>query len=116
MDKFTGHPINVFVDIHKVLSVLAAEQKNNPDHELIMNASLKLWNNIYVTAGEIDKDAITGNTEINFIDQNTNSLKQLNSYIDEIAKVEMAKKDRQASDMRTDSVMIPPPLDTVGHK
>ena len=116
MDKFTGHPINVFVDIHKVLSVLAAEQKNNPDHELIMNASLKLWSNIYIKAGEIDKDAITGNTEINFIDQNTNSLKQLNSYIDEIAKVEMAKKDRQASDMRTDSLMIPPPLDTVGHK
>ena len=78
MDKFSGHPINVFIDIHKILSVLAAEKKNNADHELIMNESLKLWNNIYVTAGEIDKDAITGNTEINFIDQNTNSLKQLN--------------------------------------
>ena len=52
MDKFTGHPINVFIDIHKILSVFAAEKKNNPDNELIMNESLKLWNNIYVTAGE----------------------------------------------------------------
>ena len=111
MDKFSGHPINIFIDIHKILSVLSAEKKSNADDELIMNESLKLWNNIYVTAGDMEKDAITGNTEINFIDQNTNSLKQLNHYFDEIAKVEMAKKERQKSEMKTDSLMIPPPVD-----
>ena len=52
----------------------------------------------------MEKDAITGNTEINFIDQNTNSLKQLNHYFDEIAKVEMAKKEREKSEMKTDSL------------
>ena len=92
IDKLSGHPIGVFIDIHKLLSVLSTENKPNAEHEVIMNESLKLWNNIYVTAGEIDKDAITGNTEINFIDQGTNSLKQLNHYFDEIAKVEMAKQ------------------------
>jgi hypothetical protein len=116
MDKFSSHPINIFIDIHKILTVLAAEKKSNPDNEIIMNESLKLWNNIYVTAGEIEKDAITGNTEINFIDQNTNSLKQLNSYFDQIAKVEMDKKEKEKSEMSTDSLMIPPPPDTVGHK
>ena len=114
MDKFSGHPIDIFIDIHKILTVLAAEKKNNADNELIMNESLKLWNNIYITAGDMEKDAITGNTEINFIDQSTNSLKQLNHYFDEIAKVEMAKKDRQKPETREDSLMIPsPPLDTV---
>jgi hypothetical protein len=116
IDKFSGHPIGLFIDIHKILSVFSAEKKSNSDDELIMNESLKLWNNIYLTAGEIDKDAITGNTEINFIDQNTNSLKQLNHYFDEIAKVELAKNERQKSEMKTDSLMIPPRVDTVVHK
>lgn len=123
MDKFSAHPVNIFIDIHKILTTLSAEKKSNPDDESIMNESLKLWNNIYITGGDMEKDAITGNTEINFIDQNVNSLKQLNHYFDEIAKVEMAKKERQKSQMRTDSLMIPPPpvdipapVDTVPHK
>jgi hypothetical protein len=115
-DKFSSHPINIFVDIHKILTVLAGEKKSNPDKEMIMNESLKLWNNIYITAGEMEKDAITGNTEINFMDQNTNSLKQLNSYFDQIAKVEMDKEEKEKSEMSKDSLMIPPPPDTVGHK
>lgn len=119
IDKFSGHPIDIFIDIHKILSVLAAEKKGSTGDEVIMSESLKLWNNISVTAGEIDKDAITGNTEINFIDQNTNSLKQLNHYFDEIAKVEMAKKELQKSEMKTDStstMIAPPMVDTVGNK
>jgi hypothetical protein len=122
MDKFSGHPINIFVDIHKILTVVSAEKKSNADDELIMNESLKLWNNIYMTAGDMEKDAVTGNTEINFIDQNTNSLKQLNHYFDEIAKVVMAKIERQKSEMKPDSLMIPPPpvdipapVDSVAH-
>ena len=109
IDKLSGHPIGVFIDIHKLLSVLSTVNKPNAEHEVIMNESLKLWNNIYVMAGEIDKDAITGTTEINFIDQGTNSLKQLNHYFDEIAKVEMAKQARQKAEMKTDSLIMPPP-------
>ena len=92
MDKFSGHPIDVFIDIHKILSVLSGEKKNNADDEIIMSESLKLWNNIYFTAGDMEKDAITGNTEINFIDQNTNSLKQLNHYFDANRKSGNGKK------------------------
>ncbi len=85
--------------------MLSGEKKSNSDDELIMSESLKLWNNVYFTAGDMEKDAITGNTEINFMDQNTNSLKQLNHYFDEIAKVEMAKKEKEKSEMKTDSLI-----------
>jgi Domain of unknown function (DUF4836) len=119
-DKFSSHPINIFIDIHKILTVLSAEKKHNADNEQIMAESLKLWNNIYVGAGEIEKDAITGKTEINFIDQNTNSLKQLNSYFDAIAKVEMAKKDGEKSSMSVDSAVAipapPPPMSDSSQK
>ncbi len=116
IDKLSSHPIALYIDIHKILSVLSAEKKSNADDEVIMNESLKLWNNVFFTGGEFKQGGITGNGEINLVDQNTNSLKQLNHYFDVIAKVEMAKKDRENSEMKTDSLMIPPTIDTVGHK
>ncbi|MEO8413935.1 MAG: DUF4836 family protein [Ginsengibacter sp.] len=117
IDKLTGHPIGLFIDIHKILSEISSEKKMNPDNELIVNESLKLWNNIYATGGEFKDGGIVGNTEINFIDQSANSLKQLNHYLDTIASVEMAKKEREKSEMsNTDSLMMPPPIDTVGNK
>ena len=116
-DKLSGHTIGLFVDIQKILSVLNNESLiKDADAKTIMAESMKTWNNVYFTGGEMDDDAMTGNTEINFVDQSTNSLKQLNHYFDEIAKVMLAKKEREKSKWNVpDSLMIPPPIDTVGH-
>ena len=116
-DKLSGHTIGLFVDIQKILSVLNNESLiKDADAKTIMTESMKTWNNVYFTGGEMDDDAMTGNTEINFVDQSTNSLKQLNHYFDEIAKVMLAKKEREKSKWNVpDSLMIPPPIDTVGH-
>ncbi len=114
-DKLTGHPIGLFIDIHKILSAIAPEKAGNEDHKEMMDESLKLWDNIFITGGNFKDGGITGNTEINFMDKNTNSLKQLNHYFDVISKVEMAKKEKAGMN-NTDSLMVPPPMDTVGHK
>jgi len=120
LDKLNGHAVGAYIDIHKILSALSTEKMDDPDHKQIMDESLNLWNNIYVTTGDFKDGALTGQTEINLIDQNTNSLKQLNHYFDTIAKVIKEKKDKEKSEMKTpestDSLMIPPPIDTVGHK
>ncbi|KAA9039144.1 DUF4836 family protein [Ginsengibacter hankyongi] len=117
IDKLSGHSVGLYIDIHKILSVMANEKINDADKKLLMDESLKLWNNVYVTTGDFKDNALTGHTEINFIDQSTNSLKQLNHYFDAIAKVEKEKKDKEKSEMKmTDSLIIPPPIDTVGHK
>jgi len=119
IDKLSSHPIGLYIDIHKILSLISAQKISNADDELIMNESLKLWNNIYMTGGEFKKNGIEGNTEINFMDQNTNSLKQLNHYFDVIAKVEMAKKEKEKEKSEInpeDSLIMPPSIDTVGHK
>jgi Domain of unknown function (DUF4836) len=117
LDKLNSHPAGFFVDIHKILSAVSSSMKMNPDNQVIMDESYKLWNNVYATGGEFKDGGVVGNTEINLIDQSTNSLKQLNHYFDTIAKIEMAKKESETSDMnKTDSMMVPPPIDTVGHK
>lgn len=117
LNKINGHPIAFFVDIHKILTAVSSTKKMDADNQLIMDESYKLWNNVFVTGGEFKGGALVGNTQINLIDQSTNSLKQLNRYFNIIAKVEMAKKEREKAGMsKTDSLMIPPPIDTVGHK
>jgi hypothetical protein len=114
-DKLTGNPIGLYIDIHKILSAIGSEKSGNDDNKQMMDESLKLWDNIYMTGGNFKDGGITGNVEINFLDKNTNSLKQLNHYFDVISKVEMAKKEKAGMN-NTDSLMVPPPMDTVGHK
>lgn len=117
LDKLNGHSIDLFIDIHKIISVLSAEKINSSDDKIIMDESLKLWNNIISTSGDFKDGALTGSTEINFIDQSSNSLKQLNHYLDVIAKVEIEKKEKEKTQMNTiDTLMVPPPIDTIGHK
>jgi hypothetical protein len=111
-DKLSGHPIGLFVDIHKILSVLETGiPSGEADAKAIMGESLKIWNNAFFTAGEFKDDGMVANTEVNFVDQSTNSLKQLNHYFDEIAKVMIAKKEREESG----SFITPPLVDTIGH-
>lgn len=116
-DKLSGHSIGLFIDIQKILSGLNNDMlTKDADAKTIMVESMKIWNTVYFTGGEMDNDAMTGNTEINFVDQSANSLKQLNHYFDEIAKVMLAKKEREKSKWDVpDSLMTPPPIDTVGH-
>jgi hypothetical protein len=117
LDKMSGQPVGAFIDIHKILTVVSEEIKSNDD-TTIMNESLKLWNNIYMKAGQFKDGAITGNTEINFIDQNTNSLKLLNHYFDVIAKTEMAKEEKEKTGMAPaiDSTMMAPMIDSAVQK
>ncbi len=116
-DKLSGHSVGLFVDIQKILSILNNDMLiKDADAKTIMGESVKLWNNVYYLGGEMDGDAITASSEINFMDQSTSSLKQLNHYFDEIAKVMLAKKEREKSNWNVpDSLITPPPIDTVGH-
>ena len=118
LSKLSGHPIGFFLDIHKLLSTIAGNSSiNDEDEKVVLNESLSLWKDIYVTGGDFKDGGITSSTEVNFMDQNTNSLKQLNHYFDVIAKTIMDKMEKEKSGMNNiDSLIVPPPMDTVGHK
>ena len=113
MDKISGHPVGMFIDFHKILSELVTETRKSPDSKAMMDQSLKIWNNMYMTGGDYKDGAFTANTEINLVDQNTNSLKQLNSYFDGIYQLQEAKKARNANTRNLDSLLTPPRFDTV---
>jgi hypothetical protein len=50
-----------------------------------MTTSAKMWKDIVFTGGEFKDNAVQQDVEINLIDQNTNSLQQLNSYFEKLS-------------------------------
>ena len=111
-DKISGHPVGFFLDIHKILSGFASAAKaSKPDRKAMLDQSLNTWNNIIAYGGEFKDNAFTFHTEINLINKDTNSLKQLNNYFNEMFKIREANKDQ--NNHRLDSLLVPPPIDTV---
>ncbi len=105
LDKISDHPVAAFVDIQKVLLTAAARPVKDSGTKLIMDESIKTWQNLYSTGGEYKDDGFVMNTEINLVDKNTNSLKQLNGYFDRISKV-MIEKNKERKQNQMDSISV----------
>ncbi|MEO8255131.1 MAG: hypothetical protein ABI554_12175, partial [Flavobacterium sp.] len=57
-DQLKGHPIGIFVDLKKILTVMNTDSLiKDPGLKSVMNENQKLWNNAYFTGGEMDGDA-----------------------------------------------------------
>lgn len=84
ISKLTGHPMGMYVDLQKILKVTEATATDSTA-KVIASESVKLWQDIVVTGGDLSGGAREGHFEINFVDKNTNSLKQLNQYADKLA-------------------------------
>lgn len=110
-DKFSGHPVGFFLDIHKILSQFASTESANADDKVMLNKSLNMWNNITAYGGDFKDNAFTFHTEINLVNRDTSSLKQLSDYINAMYKINEAKKDENNN--KLDSLLVPPPIDTV---
>ena len=110
-DEFSGHPIGFFLDIHQLLSAISSMVANDTNENAMINESLKTWKNIIASGGEIKDNAYTFHTEINFIDQQANSLKQLNNYLNKMYQLNEEKKRQTTATL--DSLLMPPPTDTI---
>jgi len=113
-DKISGHPVAFFLDIHKILTEFSTLKTDHADRKEMLNQSLNTWNNIIASGGEFKDNGFTFHAEINLINKDTNSLKQLNNYLDEMYRINEARKDRSTA--KLDSLLVPPPIDTVNVK
>jgi len=108
---FSGHPFGFFLDIHKILSEFSDFKSIDSSDRAMLNQSLNTWNNIICDGGDFKNNAFKFHTEINLVNKDTNSLKQLNNYFNEIYQLNKAEKDENTA--RLDSLLVPPPTDTV---
>jgi hypothetical protein len=110
-DKISGHPFGFFIDIQKIIKSTESSVTDSSG-KAAMTASANMWQDVIATGGTYKDKAIDFQFEINLVDKNTNSLKQLNQYINTIYKIQAEKKKRYMDyDNSVDSVTAPPGVD-----
>lgn len=107
ISKVSGHPLAGFIDIQKFIN--GSRPVMDSAGTLIADQAVKVWENIIFYGGEYKGDATISHAEINFVDKNTNSLKQLNNFISFMVVQEREKMKRFNDDIMTpDSVIVVP--------
>ena len=79
-DKISGHPFGLYIDIQKIIKSTESSVTDSSG-KAAMTASANMWQDVIATGGTYKDKAIDFQFEINLVDKNTNSLKQLNQYI-----------------------------------
>jgi len=81
ISKISGHPIGFYIDLNRGISAFAGDSSSGN----FLNSSAQMWKDLVVTGGEFKDNAVQEDVEVNLNDQNTNSLQQLNSYIEKLS-------------------------------
>ncbi|HYJ37591.1 MAG TPA: DUF4836 family protein [Chitinophagaceae bacterium] len=83
ISRITGHPMGMYLDINKLMTSFN-EQVKDSGAAGIYQASVDMWKDVIMTGGEFKNGGIVQDIEVNLVDQNTNSLQQLNNYVDKL--------------------------------
>lgn len=111
ISKISGHPVGAYIDLQKILRGI--QTKEAVGLNKILSGEGNIWDNIIFYGGEMKDDAATGYFEVNMIDKNTNSLKQLHNFFNTMAKAFMNTRDFDMGDREypaLDSTMFTPPV------
>jgi hypothetical protein len=109
ISKISGHPMAGFIDIQKFIIGARGGFANDSVATRMADESLKYWQDIVFYGGEIKNGSASSHMEINMVDKKTNSLKQLNSFINYAAgNIFLKHKERGAAmEERKDSIAAP---------
>ncbi|HEX2534276.1 MAG TPA: DUF4836 family protein [Chitinophagaceae bacterium] len=96
--KISGHPFGVYVDLQRILR--STQETPTGTAFGAMQASINFWQDIVLYGGEWKDGTMSYTMEVNLVDKNTNSLKQLNKYFSQLY---LANKVQQ-NDVVTESI------------
>lgn len=102
VDKIAGHPIGMYIDIQKIIQSTAGSIAEDSNTKAMADVSLKMWQDIVASGGEYKDKAIQFSFEVNMVDKNTNSLKQLNQYFDKLASIRQTERKKYDEVKATD--------------
>ncbi len=97
--KISGHPFGFFVDLKKIMTVAATETKDSSS-KAALAAALNTWEDITAWGGEYKNKAVEMYAEINLADKQTNSLKQLNGFLDKMAVIYKTERKKHLEEER----------------
>lgn len=109
LSKISGNPVGGYVNIQFILKSLESNFDRDSSAKVIYDASIKMWDNAYMKGGKYEDGALSQYAEINLMDKNTNSLKQLNQYLGLVSKLKMeSDKKRAVADIQMDEIKEEP--------
>ena len=85
-DRLAGNASGGYLNIQKLIQGFKSWGHDTTSKSPAMDASLAMWEDAWFTAGEYKNGSISTEGVINLVDKKTNSLKQLNQYINTISK------------------------------
>ena len=106
--RLADHGIGMYVDINKLIKGAGAELTSEED-KAQYEATLKMWQDAWMTGGDFKDGATTSHLEINLVDKNVNSLKQINQWVDQMAEIKKRNNQHTMSPSVTDSTVVAPP-------
>jgi hypothetical protein len=115
LSKISGAPFGGYVNLQYIMKAFESDATKDSAAKIVYDASLKMWDNVYMKGGEFEDGGVTQTMEINLMDKSTNSLKQLNQYLGLLSKLKMEKDKRvEISDVKMEEInkgdiKIPPP-------
>src|SRR5207253_343217 len=110
VSRITGHPMGVYIDLQRIIKLAGSMAKDSSDGKAVYDASIAMWQDVLATGGDYKDKSSEGQFEINMVDKNTNSLKQLNQYLDKISSFLKMKKEHKDNAMYDSApLMVPPP-------
>lgn len=112
ISHITGNPIGGYVNLQYIMQATKAELTSDSSGKLMYDASIKMWDNIYLKGGDYSDGGLSYDIEINLLDKTTNSLKQLNNYLSVVGPVMDDKRKVRYVEEKvvTDTVAIKKPV------
>lgn len=113
-DKISGHPVGFFLDLHQLMTQFSDLKAAENSRKEMLDLALKTWDNIIYTGGEFKDKGFTFTMDINLLNKDTNSLKQLTNYLDQMYKMHQEEKAQfPQNGPALDSLLQVPNVDTV---
>ena len=116
LDKISGSAVGGFADIQKILNAMPPEAGKDTIATQMWNESVKMWDNAVMTGGDYTGGGYNQQFELNLMDKNTNSLKQLFQYIMTMSALEEKQTKKREAEWKLephatiDSTMIDRPM------
>ena len=112
MDKISGGPFGGFVNFQYIFNNMKPKVTSDSLDVEMYNASVKMWDNLLISGGNFKDGGLTQHWEVNMMDKNTNSLKQLNSYLGTMSIIQEKKKAKNNMVWMNEDVIAPAMVDT----
>lgn len=114
ISKIAGHPMGGYVDIQKF--IIGGRNSVDSSAAPFFDESVKFWQDVIFYGGEYKNGAMESHFEINLVDKNTNSLKQMVSYLGAMLRSLKNETERHRVEIFDEELQNfpPPPLvDTI---